>query len=338
MIMSAPKSLYRLLSALAAALAVVCAATAPAREPTQADSNQTGDVVFLRNGGVQKGELLEVTGGKLRFRVILRADQPPATIAIPIEAIERIELLPDRELERILGAPESVNREELVSRWDAIQELLGVASSPAGALGLAAADALLAAEDIASRQRAVEIFERIENEDWNEQRRGRARSGRLRAKIALGQGEEAVEEARRLALEADSPEVAIEANLLLGNAAFAQLRKLEEEHPRWSEDVFVRPERARLFHDALDRLLYPALCHGWREPDAARGLWAAAGVYRFDGRIQEALELARDIVELYPGSAQAEPARVFISENAEDISFNADSQELIPNRSHDDPD
>jgi hypothetical protein len=281
-------------------------ATAPA--PNATDSNS--DVLFWRNGKEQKGRVLSTDPRGIRFQVVLVANQPPATVTIPLSEIARIEFAPNPAEDALLNAGK--DRAAIVALWKQRQPLLGLPTSNAGAFGLAVANLALSGTDTPSREEALRIFQTIESTDWDDERRSLARRGRLRTMIALGKGADAVAEARKIAEEAEDPQVAIEANLVLGDAAFAQLKKLEEDNPRWDEDVNVRPERQRLLLEALDHLLYPALFHGSDQASSAKGLWRALEVCQFDKRLTHAVELARDLTELYPKSDEAARAVEFL--------------------------
>jgi hypothetical protein len=77
----------------------------------------------------------------------------------------------------------------------------------------------------------------------------------------------------------------------------------------------VRPERERLFHEALDLYLFPYLFHGTETAAAARGLWGGLQLCQSGGAPAEARELAMDLTILYPGTPQAAEARRFLETN-----------------------
>jgi len=141
----------------------------------------------------------------------------------------------------------------------------------------------------------------------------KAKEGRLRAMVATGRAGEAVREAEEIASATEDPAVLIEAKHILAEAAGASLKKLLEDNPRWEEDLNVIPERNRLYHEAVDLFLYPALFEGSQADAAARGLWGAVGIYQLAGESANALECARDITILYTGTKYAAPAKDFIT-------------------------
>ncbi len=276
-------------------------------------SSGAQDVMFWRNGNIQKGKVIGYDARAIRFEVFIAPSQPPAIVTVPLSEIERIEFAPNPQEKALLAkAGDPSQTAALLEAWRQREPLLALPASNAGAFGIGAANALLSGTDARLHQLALEIFRAAETRDWDEERRSAARRGRLRAMIALGDGEKAVAEARKVAQEAEDPDVAIEANLLLGEAAFAQLKKLQEDNPRWEEDVNVRPERQRLLHEAIDHLLHPALFYGSEEAPAAKGLWRAVQLCEMVGHISQGIELARDITELYPTSNEAGLAAEFL--------------------------
>jgi hypothetical protein len=276
------------------------------------------DVMFWRNSTIQRGKVKSYDARVIRFEVVIAPGQPPAIVTVPMSEIERIDFAPNPQEKALLAkAGDLSHSAALLEAWRQREPLLTLPASNAGAFGIGAANALLSSADTKQKNQALDIFCTVEARDWDEERRSAARRGRLRAMIALGDGEKAVAEARKIAQEAEDPGVAIEANLMLGEVAFAQLKKLQEDNPRWEEDVNVRPERQRLLHEAIDHLLYPALFHGSEEAPAAKGLWRAVQLCEMAGRITQGAELARDITELYATAKEAGLAAQFLKSHAQ---------------------
>jgi len=123
--------------------------------------------------------------------------------------------------------------------------------------------------------------------------------------------QEKYEEADRLAWEIteQASEAYSDAMLLatgfLADRHFSQLRAVEAEHPRWTEDDEVKPVRDRLYHLSLDFALYPSLFHGRREIEASTGLRKAAEVYQFTGETGLLKNVLQDLAALYPDSEAA---------------------------------
>jgi hypothetical protein len=133
--------------------------------------------------------------------------------------------------------------------------------------------------------------------------------------LRLGRAAEAMAEAMELERTSEDPAVLIEAKFVLAEASLQDFKKLLKNNPRWQEDEFVRPEHDRLYHATLDLLLFPYLFHGTEEAQAARGLSRAIEMLTLSGEIPEAIELAQDLVFLYPETAPAASARSFLEAN-----------------------
>ncbi len=71
-------------------------------------------------------------------------------------------------------------------------------------------------------------------------------------------------------------------------------------------------QRHKLHKRALELFLYPALFYGSDNAKAARGLWGAVGIHRLGGDDAEAMEVARDIVALYPATPEAKLAGAYL--------------------------
>ncbi len=129
-----------------------------------------------------------------------------------------------------------------------------------------------------------------------------------------------LEEARAAASECleaeEESELVVEAHQCLENAAFEELRRFVETHPRWDEDDQHRAARDLLYHKALDYFLFPSLFHGSRVEQAAQGLWQAVEVCRHGGDREAARAMAEDLVVLYPRSAESRPAKRFLTESS----------------------
>lgn len=277
------------------------------------DDQQPNDVLFLRNGPPRAGRSVERDGTVFRLSVPLIPGQPPAKVTIPAEEVERIEFADDPAREAFLRGEADQDVIAAARWWGANERFTNQPNSPAPAIGRRYADLLLAHENPLFRQRALEIYTRLEQEAWSPTERALARQGRLRAMIATGRAAEAVEEAQNLAESSEDPAVLIEAKYILATAEQARLAQLLEDHPKWAEDPFVRPERHRLYHGALDLFLYPALFYGSEIQPAARGLWAVCQLYQLGGEAENATATAQDLVILYPETFEARAAEKFLA-------------------------
>jgi hypothetical protein len=74
----------------------------------------------------------------------------------------------------------------------------------------------------------------------------------------------------------------------------------------------VKPEHDRLYNEALDLYLHPYLFLGSETEAASRGLWGAVQIYRFGGADTDAVESARDLALLYPGTRYAAMAKDYL--------------------------
>jgi hypothetical protein len=249
----------------------------------------------------------------LRLEVELAADQPKATLSLPLVDVDHVDFGETEAVEKYLGKATRAQLLQIDKLWKQRESLLGLSSSTAGALALKTADLLLESTLESDHRLALDLYTRIERDDWNADRQAKAKEGRLRAMVTMGRAAEAVAEAKRLALYSEDPELLIEAKYVLAQASMNSLRQLLEENPRWEEDDLVRPERDRLYGETLDLFLFPYLFHGSQTDEAARGLWGAVETFVLAGETDAALARARDLVALYPGTRYATEAETFIA-------------------------
>jgi len=267
----------------------------------------------MTNGSRRSGRVVGVDDKFYRLLVTLAPGSPPATVSVQRGDVSSIDFAQDPARDRILARPAPSDLLQLAEYWKSLQPFLAVPKSPAGPVGRTYAGLLLASGVPGNAETALGIFSQIERDTWDEADRTAAREGRLRTMIATGRANEAVEEAKKIAGLSEDPAVLIEAKFILASAAHGQLKKLEEDNPRWDQDIYIRPERARLYNEALDLYLYPALFFGSEIEPAARGLSGALEVYRFGGDTANAVETARDLVTLYPATSYAKAAGEYLA-------------------------
>lgn len=285
------------------------------------------DTLFKTGGEKQVGTVMVVEEDTIRIRVPLPAlpgsgpeAQPVfATVVIPRKDILHIEFNPDEAREALLKDPKPENLPAIETLWRQWQPFLTMPRSPAGRVAIAYADLLLKQQSQPEALQALELFTRIEHDAWDEPSQMQARQGRLRAMVATGQAEKAVNEAIELSKITEDPAVLIEAKYILARAADQRLRDLVEDNPRWEEDIYVIPERHRLYNEALDEYFYPYLFLGAEQDAASRGLWGAVEIYRFTGELPLALECARDLAAIYPETSYARQATDFIESLPQEI-------------------
>ena len=287
---------------------LLIAATLPTPSPAR-------DAVSLKSGDIRTGTVLSLDEHFLRMEVEL----PPrknsttseiitATVSIPAQDVHTIKF--SDTAQNILAKIPPNKLPTLQAIWKKLLPFHSNPESPTGANGNANTSALI---ENNQPLEAITLSQLIELQSWSDADRTAARRNRLRAMILSGQAAAAQAEARDFARLTEDPILLIEAKHILATAADESLRQLVKDNPRWQEDIFIIPERNRLYHEALDSYLYPALFFGSEEPAAARGLWAAAQLLDFCGDTTLALEYARDITFLYPQSPQAREATQFLN-------------------------
>lgn len=301
---------------IVAVFVMLAAGVAPAR-----------DVVILTNGGSRAGDIAGFDGNTLRLRVPLPnagtgaiPAGAAATVSIPRADIEAIEFRDDPERGKLLRDGGVGRLLDVELEWMRLRQWLAVPRSAAGAVGCKFGELLLVKGSPESVAKALEVFCEIEGGAWSEADRMRAKQGRLRAMVASGNAAEAVGEARRIAEEFDDPVILIEANHIMAQATAGELEAFLKENPRWSEDTReiddagtrVIDQRHKLHKRALELFLYPALFYGSDNAKAARGLWGVVGIHRLGGDDVKAMEVARDIVALYPATPEAKQAGAYL--------------------------
>ena len=280
------------------------------------------DTMFMNDTAksVRTGRVVSVDSGQIRLDVPLAAGGPGAkmSVSVPRVQIERIEFAANESREQLLSDPDLGDIHEIGVLWKAWESVLDLPKSPAARIGNIYAGLLLQANDPARAQMALELFTRIEQQSWDEGSKILAAQGRLRAMVATGNAAGAVAEAEQLAIDSENSEVLIEAKFILAEAAKSGLVKLQEDNPRWYEDINVRPERERLYHESLELYLYPYLFFGSETEIASRGLWGAINVYQLAQDVPAAIEASRDLVKLYPQTTFAKQAGEYLASLPED--------------------
>lgn len=262
------------------------------------------DTVHFKDGRDESGLVTEMTGGFL----VLRPAAPNQMLRrIEVGTVATVRFGTRPEMEKALGL-EGMARLEMLRRvWYLLRPSITLPESPAGQWGLDFADVILRSDIPDHVKLSFEVFQTIERNDWNRERRHAARRGRFNAMLNLGMMDEAMAEARRVAEDPaqEDPELLILARMMLGDLAFKQLRAIEVDNPRWDIDDLVRPQRNALHDAAMDHYMFAHLYHGDRPEAAARGLWAAIQVMVHSGDKSAAATRAGDVRALYPGTNEA---------------------------------
>lgn len=297
-------------------LAILCSAGLQA-QTAPAPATKRLDTFFMANGEKVTGIALGVDAQNFRLQKPL--PPPPnalpgaapmfATVTLPRKDVLHIEFAPDEVRDKRLREATPAQLAEVAQMWARFEPWLAIPKSPAGKIGLAYGDVLLATKDAGNARKALELFQKIEADSWDEEALVHAKRGRLRGMIATGKATEAIEEAKALAKTSEDPAVLIEANYIMAEASNAAFRKLIDDNPRWQQDLLITPERNRLYAETLNLYLYPYLFFGSEIEPAARGLAGALGIYQFTGETKLARSTAEDLVTLYPGTTYAADAQ-----------------------------
>jgi hypothetical protein len=269
------------------------------------------DVVALKSGRLFSGEVVYIEDDQVRFRRVVSGERGAgsAVVNIPAGQIDYIDFGRSDAESAVLTDPSSVPLDDHRRLWAEAALRLHQAKSAGGEIGLALGERLLASDRPGDRDDALAVFAAVEQRDWNEGRRTRARAGRLRTLMATGRAAEALGEAEEVSRSSEDPGLVIEAMHLLASSDLEALRAIDADNPKWAEDDEVRPRREALFHQAVDRFLFAFLFHGSEEEAAARGLWGAHETYAQSGHAREAGVCAEDILTHYPHSRFAALAR-----------------------------
>ena len=269
---------------------------------------QSQDVIHLKTGESSACEIEAVTDNIVIF--LLRGPGGgSAKRTLPMDRVDYIEFGFEQGEEAVFKDLENISAAILETWWEFHFGNLHRPRSRTAVYGIAFANALLKEDPETGAARALSVLDRIIERAWAEEDKSLARQGRLRALIASGDLDTAVGEAQILQGETEDPDLSIEVKFLLAEADFAQLKALEEEHPRWIDDDEVRPGRNALYHRIVDQYLWPHLFHATREEAAARGLLSAAGVYEFAAETELARAACEDLINLYPTTSFAAPAK-----------------------------
>jgi len=276
------------------------------------------DVLEMKAGNRRVGKILSADEKFIRLQLDIPAQsgsalQAAPSIALPRNDVQAIDFAIDTSRDRVVHSAAIQDIPALEQHWEKFRPWLDFPRSPSASIGSALGNALLATKERKNADRALELFTLIEEKAWQASDKARAREGRLRAMTATGKAAKAIEEAKTLAAETEDPEILIEANYLMAQAAEKSLRAFLKENPRWKIDPAVIDERHQLHRRALELYLYPSLFFGTNNEKAARGLWGAVGIYRTSDEEQLAVETSRDIIAFYPTTPEAEQAKSYLA-------------------------
>ena len=276
------------------------------------------DVLEMKTGSRRAGKIISFDEKFIRLELDLTAQgsssaRSVASIALPRGDVLSIAFAPNSQRDAAIRSATAQDIDALDGYWKEFKPWLEMSRSPSGSIACALGNALLATKERKNADRALELFTLVEEKAWQDSDKARAREGRLRAMTATGKASKAIEEAKALAAETEDPEILIEANYLLAQAAEKELKDFLKENPRWDIDTSVIDQRHRLYNRVLELYLYPSLFFGTNNEKAARGLWGAIGIYRTSGEERLAIETSRDIHTFYPKTQEAEQARAYLA-------------------------
>ena len=276
------------------------------------------DVLEMKTGSRRAGKIISFDEKFIRLELDLTAQgsssaRSVASIALPRGDVLSIDFASNSQRDAAIRSAAAQDIDALDGYWIEFKPWLEMPRSPSGSIACALGNALLATKDRKNADRALELFTLVEEKAWQDSDKARAREGRLRAMTATGKAAKAIEEAKALAAETEDPEILIEANYLLAQAAEKELKDFLKENPRWDIDTSVIDQRHRLYNRVLELYLYPSLFFGTNNEKAARGLWGAIGIYRTSGEERLAIETSRDIHTFYPKTQEAEQARAYLA-------------------------
>lgn len=274
---------------------------------------QAADVVILKTG---ERKTCTITGGDRDHILALIqpvATLPPLPISIRKEHAGSLEFGPAPERDTLIHKSTKSHLHELRTLWKEFAPLLEVNGSPSGRIGLRLGLVLLEATTPEETDEALAIFSFVANNANLLRDREAGEQGKLRAWTALGKTAEALSAAHKHLKTATSSNLCAEARLTLAAALETELSTHLNENPRWTEDEAANQERTRLYHDALDYYLLPALLPDVTPDLAIRGLWGAVRLHQKCNAPALAAETAKDLIALYPATKHASDAAAFLA-------------------------
>jgi hypothetical protein len=298
-------------------IASCCLTAASISAQGLANESAALDSVFMNDAtnSVRVGRVVGVDAAQIRLEVPLASGGPGAKMSVGVarKDIRKIEFAANENRELLLADPAPGDIHEVGVLWKAWATVLDLPKSPAPRIANVYGNLLLGTNNPAQAAEALALFRLVEEKAWDESEKKIARQGRLRALVATGSAKDAIAEAEQLASESEDPAVLIEAKFILAEATRTSLIQLEADNPRWSEDIHVRPERHRLYNEALNLYLYPSLFFGSDVENASRGLWGAVQIYQINKDPAAAAEICQDLVKLYPQTSYARRAEEILA-------------------------
>ena len=271
------------------------------------------DFLTLRGGERRACSIAGANENQISGHLYTAAGRTPVPFSIERNLVVSLEFGDDPARDALLSHATNSQAGELRDLWEHYAPLLAVKGAPSARIGIRLGLALLNSGGAATGAEALSVFARIATEAHSPLDRETAEQGKLRALRLLGRTDEALTAAKKFIETKKSGNLWAESSLIVAEFLASELRVLLEDNPRWDLDEAAAKERTRLSNSALDHYLLPALWPGVSQDLAIRGLWGAMQVYQLCNAPKNAADLARDMVSLYPGTAEAERATVILA-------------------------
>ncbi len=271
---------------------------------------------YLKDGSTQEGEIVAYDGQSITLNSTIGAGT--ARVPYPMERVEKVEFAMDEQERSAIASPSDNRRARLESLWKELRPYLALPESPAADAGAALARIHATPRDEAAAKPALDILQQIEAKAWDPARKTGARLQRLTIYAQIGQ----LEKAQALAKEIDDPgaattgphvEAMLEATLARAEIAWASVRQMETEWPKWEQMPKQMAERQDHIDAALNGFLLPAAMHPEFTSATARGLYRAAEIYRHLDKKDDARTRLREIIDYFPDPEWLERARELLN-------------------------
>lgn len=272
-------------------------------------------IAYLKDGATQEGALVGYDGNSVTINCTIGTGT--AKVPFTMDRVEKIFFALDAKEKSAIDSPTADAHGQLESLWNELRPYLELPESPAAEAGIALARLLARSADETASKPALDTLEKIEAKAWNPQHKQAAKLARIAIYAQLGQ----LEKAQSLSADLGDPGIAAAgplAEALLQNAlarseiAWAAVRRLETEWPKWEQMPKQIAERKRLLDEALDGFLLPAAMHPEFTSPTARGLYRAAEIFAHLGKPDDARARLREIIDYFPDPEWRERAQNLI--------------------------
>jgi hypothetical protein len=266
------------------------------------------DEVEMKAGEVFQGRIKGFDGKVLVFELALSSGT--ATLRFEVGLIKSLKFVQTPEETRLLGSADAKDLGALHRLWAVRKDYIAIPGSDAGQFGRALARVLLAENKPENAATVLKLLDILVQRDWDKSRASEITGYRMQAQLQLGNTQDAMREAEKLAdaVQGGGAEI-VQAKYFAAQGAAAKLKVLEAEFPRWFEIKDKIKERDTLYNAALDDFLFPVVFQADDAKACARGLMAAAELYAANRDNPEAILRLKEIVEHFPDPEYASRAR-----------------------------